>query len=236
MHPSFRFPPCLAVYDGGNLFDFVAQQQQQQQQQRQPTKAATPAERRRAALRQLAELLPVFLQVCAALHAMHALEPALAHRDIKPHNVLLRRRQADGATAAAAAACGSGGGGGGWPKAGAAMPPLAAPREAQSVRRQQTEDAPGWAAGEWGDGGGSDGGAAGAGNAPGAAAVVPVEHEGQRQERQQQGDEWWASRLPRWQQRHEAVLIDFGSARPARVEVRSRMEAMAVQEDAEVGW
>ena len=38
-------------------------------------------------------------QVCAGVQAMHELEPPLAHRDIKPHNVLLEpRRSARGAT------------------------------------------------------------------------------------------------------------------------------------------
>ena len=31
-------------------------------------------------------------QVCEALQAMHSMEPALAHRDVKAHNVLLHRR------------------------------------------------------------------------------------------------------------------------------------------------
>ena len=36
------------------------------------------------------------------------------------------------------------------------------------------------------------------------------------------------------QGRFHAVLMDFGSARPARTEVHSRMEALTLQEDAEV--
>ncbi|PRW20781.1 Serine threonine- kinase 16 [Chlorella sorokiniana] len=36
-----------------------------------------------------------------------------------------------------------------------------------------------------------------------------------------------------WRQQHEAVLMDFGSARPMPVAVRSRSQAMAAQEDAE---
>lgn len=32
-----------------------------------------------------------------------------------------------------------------------------------------------------------------------------------------------------------AVLADFGSARPARIEIRSSLDASAVREDAEVG-
>jgi hypothetical protein len=35
--------------------------------------------------------------------------------------------------------------------------------------------------------------------------------------------------------RYEAVLMDFGSARPAVVEIGNRMDAMALQEEAEVG-
>ncbi len=35
--------------------------------------------------------------------------------------------------------------------------------------------------------------------------------------------------------RYEAVLMDMGSARPAVVEVNNRMDALALQEDAEVG-
>ena len=34
---------------------------------------------------------------------------------------------------------------------------------------------------------------------------------------------------------YEAVLMDFGSARPAVVEINNRMDALALQEEAEVG-
>jgi serine/threonine protein kinase len=38
-------------------------------------------------------LLRLFLGVCAAVRELHAAQPApLAHRDIKPHNVLLEER------------------------------------------------------------------------------------------------------------------------------------------------
>ncbi|KAK9815571.1 hypothetical protein WJX72_006053 [[Myrmecia] bisecta] len=40
-----------------------------------------------------AEVLHIFLQVCCGVSAMHSMRPALAHRDIKPHNVLLQRRR-----------------------------------------------------------------------------------------------------------------------------------------------
>ncbi|KAK9837404.1 hypothetical protein WJX84_001292 [Apatococcus fuscideae] len=37
------------------------------------------------------EILSIFLQVCKAVQALHRQNPPLAHRDIKPHNVLLQR-------------------------------------------------------------------------------------------------------------------------------------------------
>jgi serine/threonine protein kinase len=39
-----------------------------------------------------AVLLRLFLGVCAAVRELHAAQPVLAHRDIKPHNVLLEER------------------------------------------------------------------------------------------------------------------------------------------------
>jgi len=36
-------------------------------------------------------LLALFSSLCSAVSALHSLEPALAHRDLKPHNVLLTR-------------------------------------------------------------------------------------------------------------------------------------------------
>ena len=91
-------------------------------------------------------------QVCGGLQAMH--ERALAHRDVKPHNVLLRPPAAD----------------------------------------------------------------AGAGSRTAAAAAAPA-----LDAPELHGGQW------------EAVLTDFGSTRPAHVVVRNRAEAVAVQEDAEVG-
>ncbi|EFN55898.1 hypothetical protein CHLNCDRAFT_145529 [Chlorella variabilis] len=183
------------VYAQGNLFDFIQEQRQQWQRL-----AAGPA---RAALRrqQLREVLQLFLQVCAALHSMHSMEPPLAHRDVKPQNVLLRLRQEpDGG--------GSGGGGAG----------SAAPQQQQQQPRQGERQQ--WEAGEWGGGGSG-------GDAPGSA-VVAVEEEGQQAQAR-----WWQRRLAAWRERYEAVLMDFGSTRTARVVVRNRSEAMSVQEDAE---
>lgn len=37
------------------------------------------------------EVLQLFIQLCDALEAMHTAAVALAHRDVKPHNILLRR-------------------------------------------------------------------------------------------------------------------------------------------------
>jgi serine/threonine kinase 16 len=36
----------------------------------------------------LAEVLHVFIQLCHALKAMHTAQPPIAHRDVKPHNIL----------------------------------------------------------------------------------------------------------------------------------------------------
>ncbi len=57
------------------------------------TAATSP--RRPRLLLSIAALVP--LQVARALQAMHSLQPQpLIHRDVKPHNVLLRLRSADG--------------------------------------------------------------------------------------------------------------------------------------------
>lgn len=88
------------MYGQGNLFDFM---QQQRQLWRHQLQAAQPAARAALAARQLCDVLHLFLQVCAALHSMHSMDPPLAHRDIKPQNVLIRRSQS------AASASGSAG-------------------------------------------------------------------------------------------------------------------------------
>lgn len=178
----------------------------------------------------------------------------LAHRDVKPQNVLLRASQqraqhqehqepqqphAGGDRAAA----------GQYDP----MPPLplAAPDEDQILQRQEpppdgqaglrADGEQGWAAESWQ----SDGAAAGRGVAAAAAAAYTAagapaggaaKPDGQqRQQQQHQKEAWWAERLHSWQTEHEGVLMDFGSTRPALVEVRNRAEAMAAQEDAEVG-
>ena len=38
-------------------------------------------------------LLPLLLQICQGIQALHKCSPPLAHRDIKPHNVLLQRHK-----------------------------------------------------------------------------------------------------------------------------------------------
>jgi serine/threonine protein kinase len=118
------------------------------------------------------EVAHVFLQLCSALAAMHALTPALAHRDVKPHNILLREARPEGSL-------GGGSGSGGIEDGahfGAAPAPLAAPPQPAAVCD---------------------------------AALPGLE-------------------------RCDVVLMDFGSAAGARVEVTSRGQAVALQEDAEV--
>ncbi len=55
-------------------------------------------ETRAASCRPLREpqLLRIFLGVCAAVRELHVADPVLAHRDIKPHNVLLEERMSGG--------------------------------------------------------------------------------------------------------------------------------------------
>ena len=43
-----------------------------------------------------AQVLDIFAQVCRAVAAMHSMSPALAHRDIKPQNILLSREGGNG--------------------------------------------------------------------------------------------------------------------------------------------
>ncbi|KAK9839446.1 hypothetical protein WJX81_002545 [Elliptochloris bilobata] len=100
----------------------------------------------------LRDVLSIFLQVALGVQAMHGLQPPLAHRDVKPHNVLLEVGSTEGEDAA----------------------------EALAAQPVQNDDKA----------------------VPGGG-------------------------------RFRAVLMDFGSARQARINVRSRAEALAAQEDAE---
>jgi serine/threonine kinase 16 len=116
---------------------------------------------------------------------MHAASPApLAHRDVKPHNILLRRRRAGSAGAPAASAA-------------------AASQDAAHLV----------------SGGGplsfsSPGGAPGSSSAADGASPQQA--------------------LPSFD-RCDVAVMDFGSAAAARVCVTSRAQAVALQEDAEVG-
>jgi hypothetical protein len=56
----------------------------------------------------------------------------------------------------------------------------------------------------------------------------------QQQQRQQQQQQQQQHRKRRRRRRYGAVLMDFGSARPAEVRVTNRVDALALQEDAEV--
>lgn len=237
------------MYDGGNLHEFVqrlrqeAQQQQQQQLLTAGAAAAAAAQqaRQEAQREHLRTLLQIFLQVCAALHAMHTQEPPLAHRDVKPLNVLLRSRQ--GAANGGHEAGQQQGQQRRWQQVVSYDPvppiePLPSSREADG----------GWEAGGWEDGGGSTAAAGAAGAADsGTAAVIAVQQEGEQHrqarhhrhaswdaDRGRLPDEWWQRRLPQWRQQHEAVLMDFGSTRSMPIAVRNRSQAMAAQEDAEV--
>ncbi|GAB4819454.1 hypothetical protein N2152v2_006500 [Parachlorella kessleri] len=165
--------------------------------------------------RRVAYMLFPLYEVCEALQAMHSMEPGLAHRDVKPHNVLLRRR-------------------------GGSLHPQ------QQQQQQQQHDT-----GHrrlYPNGNGSSGsGKRGTDSGPAYAALTPVgamavEDTGAGLELQQmqsgalpsltdEAEE--ASLEPGCKGEYHAVLMDFGSTQPARVEVFNRIEAMAVQEDAE---
>lgn len=102
-----------------------------------------------------AEVLDIFAQLCAALEAMHGATSGLAHRDVKPHNILL------------------------------------------STRRTRQ-------------------GRSGSSTSADSAHIIAVESQ---------------MRAPNTAPK--AVLMDFGSVRPAKIHVTSRADALAVQEDAE---
>eukprot|EP00891_Asterochloris_glomerata_P009358 jgi/Astpho2/9358/e_gw1.00142.26.1_t len=61
------------LYEDGSLMDLVSRQHAQRQH--------LPAQ----------DILQIFLQVCQGVQAMHRARPPLAHRDIKPHNILLQQ-------------------------------------------------------------------------------------------------------------------------------------------------
>ncbi len=104
-------------------------------------------------------------QVCLGVRAMHRFATPYAHRDIKPHNILLNPR--------ASASNGRGGN-----HLDEEASPLTAASNGQSTM----------------------------GSTPGGSGA-----------------------------RFNAVLMDFGSAKPAHVVVMNRNAALAVQEEAEVG-
>ena len=255
-------PPTLrraiaatAVYDGGNLWDHVQQQRQQWHASDQGRHALAAARdgaaarrRQEQQLERVREALEVFLQVCAALHSMHSMEPPLAHRDVKPQNVLLRRRppagvpQSDGPGGIGVGQAGGSRSGGYGPVP--ALLPLEEQQQQEQEGRQQQQQP--WNVGEWrtseGGAGQADGSAVATASTA-AAVIAVVDEEGdkplppqQQQQRQQPDEQWWQRRLEVWRQRGlEAVLMDFGSTRAQPVVVRNRSEAMVAQEDAEVG-
>lgn len=63
------------VYEEGSLLDEVNRREQ----------APDPFQGK--------EILHIFLQICQGIQALHKCTPPLAHRDIKPHNVLLQRHK-----------------------------------------------------------------------------------------------------------------------------------------------
>ncbi|BDA48777.1 Serine/threonine-protein kinase 16 [Coccomyxa sp. Obi] len=114
----------------------------------------------------LRDVLTIFLQVCSGVRAMH--RNSLAHRDIKPHNVLVRHSKAAPDLASSGA---------GTAALDAQMPSDDSVSESQPLQPQMSD--------------------------------------------------------PRNRSYFHAVLMDFGSTRPARVEVKNRQQAMSIQEDAE---
>ena len=107
-------------------------------------------------------MLLVLSQVCYGIQAMHKCTPALAHRDIKPHNVLLQRHQ--------------------YHNSEAAIPIGSHSHPGDDLEAQPL-------------------------HAVGAEPAASSYH---------------------------AVVMDFGSCQEARIDVSSRAQALAVQEDAEV--
>ncbi|DBB02259.1 TPA: hypothetical protein ACH3X3_011281 [Trebouxia sp. C0006] len=63
------------VYEASSLYDEITRRQQTQD----------PFDSK--------DILQIFLQVCHGVQALHSCTPPLAHRDIKPHNVLLQRHK-----------------------------------------------------------------------------------------------------------------------------------------------
>ena len=136
----------------------------------------------------------------------HVHSRQLAHRDVKPHNVLIVRpgssRARHGGTSLFD----------------------------DDDEGEEGDDVDGGGGGA--GGGGDDADAAERGEPPsrfgGDAAIGGGASPRGRQQQQQQQQQ-----QRRRRQRYGAVLMDFGSARPAAVRIAARADALAVQEDAE---
>ncbi|GBF99323.1 serine threonine kinase [Raphidocelis subcapitata] len=171
-----------------------------------------------------ADVLDIFEQVVAAVAHMHG--RGLAHRDVKPHNVLIVRPEHNAPRGGTSLFDGSGDEGGGSDLSDADAAELGQPPDGR---------------------GGS--------SSPRRRQPPPPQQQQQLQpqpQRPQQGHEGGGSAPPpppppprrpadgrprrprgRRRRRYGAVLMDFGSARPAAAAVTTRLEALALQEDAE---
>lgn len=180
-----------------------------------------------------ARVLEVVGQLCRALEHLHS--RGVAHRDLKPHNILLQRGPAASPPAAPApASCPSQ-----WrvPTSTSAISAPASgrmhPHDAANSHRAATAGLPPDAV-AISIGSGDQPGASSTSGGEGSDVLQPLLGRSLRTQgagaTMQSSCEFQAAGGP---QSWRAVIMDFGSARPRHANVAARSDAVAVQEDAE---